>query len=243
MLKDKPVIGKRPNSVAKNMGRIFESPIFWVLFVATAFGVPLVRSLTRHQPELPPVLGNVGDFQLTNQDGRPVAFKDYKGSVVVANFIFTSCPDICPMLTSQMAKIQSRLMGVGPAIRLISITVDPQTDTPSVLKEYASKYRADHKIWQFLTGPIDHISEVVIDGFKMALENPDSKSHAGHEGHQMPATSMDLMSITHGENFVIVDQLGNIRAYQQARNSNDINAIVRTVAILANSKPEAVYAR
>lgn len=238
MQNDKPVIGKPPNSVARNLGRIFESPFFWVFFIATAFGVPLIRSITREQPEVPPVLGQIGDFSLVNQDGKEIRFSDYKGSVVVTNFIFTSCPDVCPLLTAQMAKIQSRLMGVGPAIRLISITVDPHTDTPSVLKEYAAKYRADHKIWQFLTGPLDQIADVVVNGFKMAMENP------GQTGiSKVDPSDVNLFAITHGEHFVITDQVGQIRGYKQGRNNDEINSIVRTVAILANSKPEIIQTR
>jgi protein SCO1/2 len=228
MANDKPIIGKQQNSIGKNFGGIIESPFFWIFFVALAFGVPLFRSLSQKQPEIPPVLGQVENFSLVNQNNKSVQFTDFAGSVVVANFIFTSCPDTCPMLTKQMAKLQSRLMGVGPAVKLLSISVDPKTDTPDVLKAYAEKYKADHKIWHFLTGPMDNIQKAVVDGFKVAFENP---------GAQNPAekgAELTLMEITHGEHFVIVDQKGQIRAYKHARTTEELNEIVRLVAILAN---------
>lgn len=237
MTKDKPVIGKPQNSGTKGFGNIIESPLFWVLFVALAFGVPLYRSLSQKNPSMPPVLGQVEDFTLVNQNNKTVRFSDFAGSVLVANFIFTSCPDTCPLLTGQMAKIQSRLMGVGPAIKLLSISVDPDTDTPEVLKAYAEKYRADHKIWQFLTGPIDEIQKAVVDGFKVAFENPSAQNEKD-KGEQI-----GLMEITHGEHFVIVDQKGQIRAYKHAKNTEEINEIIRLVALLANANPAIVNAR
>ena len=207
--------------------RMIESPLFWMLFVTLAFGIPLYQSFKRPQPAQPAVLSQLSDFELTNQDGRTVKAEDLKGSVLVVNFIFTSCADTCPRLTAQMAKIQSRLMGVGPAIRLLSISVDPRTDTPAVLKEYGERYHADFKIWQFLTGPLESIQKVVVEGFKIA---------AVQEKSQMT----NLMEITHGEHFVIVDQLGQIRSYLQGSNDAEINQIVRTVAILANSNPRVL---
>jgi protein SCO1/2 len=237
MQNDKPIIGKPQNLIAKNLGNLIESPFFWVIFVAFAFGVPLFKSFTQTKPDQPPVLGQVSDFTLINQNNKPVRFADFAGSVLVTNFIFTSCPETCPMLTKQMAKIQSRLMGVGPAIRLLSISVDPETDTPEVLKTYAEKYRVDHKIWQFLTGPIDQIQKAVVDGFQVAFENPSAQKI------EDKGEKLGLMEITHGEHFVIVDQLGQIRGYKRAHNDEEINEIIRTVAILANGNPAVINAR
>jgi protein SCO1/2 len=225
MQKDNPILGRQPNSVAKNFGAWLESPIFWVLFVVTAFGVPLYRSLTVKVPTMPPVLGEVSDFSLIDQNNKPVRLSDLRGSVLITNFVFTSCPDTCPLLTKQMAKIQSRLMGVGPVVKLLSISVDPQNDTPQVLKDFATKYRVNEKIWSFLTGPLEEIENAVIKGFKVAFENPGSSDKG---------QSLSLMQITHGEHFVIVDQQGRIRGYKHARTEEEVNEIIRTVALLAN---------
>ena len=124
------------------------------------------------------------------------------------------------MLTQQMAKIQSSIVGLSPAIKLVTISVDPQTDTPEVMKAYGEKFHANFKTWGFLTGSFEKIKPLVTDGFKLALEQGGN-----------------LKEISHGENFVVVDQIGRIRAYKHASNSSEINDIIKTVALVANSNP------
>ncbi len=202
----------------------FESPFFWLVCIFVLFAIPLIRSFTQPEVKQPAILSELGDFELTDQNNKKVSKETYKGSVLVVNFIFTSCPDTCPLLTQQMAKIQSRLMGVGSAVHLLSISVDPDTDTPAVLKRYGDKHKADYKNWSFLTGPLEHIQDVVVKGFKVGFEKGTNPQN------------VNLFEITHGEHFVIVDQLGRIRSYNHAANTKDINEILKTVAILANTK-------
>ena len=210
----------------KRWGKIFESPAFWVVVVTISFGLPLFQSLTKNKLEPIPVFSRLEKFDLINQDGRKVSEKDFLGSVLVVNFIFTSCPDMCPLLTQQMAKIQERVFNAGAAVQLVSVSVDPKTDTPEKLHEYGQKYGANFHKWSFLTGDtIEAMQKVVVDGFKVAFTKEASKD-------------ADLFTITHGEHFVIVDQLGQIRKYTQARNDAEINEILRTIAILANTRPQ-----
>lgn len=208
--------------------KLIENKWFWIAFVIVAFTIPLYRSLIKEQPTLPPILGQLTDAELLNQDGRKVKLSDFRGSVLVVNFIFTSCPDSCPLLTSQMAKIQNRFVRSAPSIQLLSISVDPNVDTPQVLKTYAEGYKADHKLWSFLTGPFETVEDVVVRGFKVAM------------GRTEAVEDLSILDVSHGEHFVVVDQLGQIRAYMHARNSKEINQIVRTVALLVNSKPASL---
>jgi protein SCO1/2 len=100
-----------------------------------------------------PVIGPAPDFALTSQDGERVTLADYRGKVVAVAFIFTTCPDICPMLTANMASVQEELgEDFGAKIAFASITVDPERDTPDVLKNYAEMFGADLDGWTFLTG-------------------------------------------------------------------------------------------
>ncbi len=100
-----------------------------------------------------PVMGPAPDFTLTSQDGLPVSLGDFRGRVLAVTFIYTSCPDICPMLTANMARVQNRLgSAFGPKIAFVSVTVDPEHDTATVLKQYAKDFGADPKGWTFLTG-------------------------------------------------------------------------------------------
>ena len=101
------------------------------------------------------------EFTLTNQDSERVAMKDLRGKVLAITFIFASCADTCPLLTAKMAGIQNRLgSDLGPKVFFVSITVDPERDTPAVLKRYAEAYKANLVGWAFLTGTKAEIQEV-----------------------------------------------------------------------------------
>jgi cytochrome oxidase Cu insertion factor (SCO1/SenC/PrrC family) len=124
-----------------------------------------------------PVYGAVPDFVLTDQAGRPVRRADLEGNVWVASFIFTNCPDECPLMTAQMAQLQSDLAHV-PHLRFVSISVDPERDTPAVLSQYAHRFNADPARWLFLTGDKGAIYRLVRDGFRLGLVDPGEPSHS-----------------------------------------------------------------
>ncbi|TIN07360.1 MAG: SCO family protein, partial [Mesorhizobium sp.] len=108
-----------------------------------------------------PTIGQAPDFTLVSQDGVRVSLHDFRGKVVAVSFIYTYCTDVCPMLTAHMASVQEKLgSAFGPKIAFVSITVDPERDTPDVLKEYAQSFGADLKGWSFLTGDPAVVHEV-----------------------------------------------------------------------------------
>jgi protein SCO1 len=108
-----------------------------------------------------PAIGAAPDFLLTSQDGKEVTLKDFRGMVLALDFIYTSCPDVCPMLTDKLARVQDALGAeFGTSIVFVSITVDPKRDTPAVLKEYAEALGADLAGWSFLTGEPAAIRDV-----------------------------------------------------------------------------------
>ena len=101
------------------------------------------------------------EFTLTNQDGKRLALKDLRGKVLAITFIFASCADTCPLLTAKMAGIQNKLGNTfGPQVNFVSITVDPERDTPEVLKRYAQAHKANPTGWAFLTGTTAEIRDV-----------------------------------------------------------------------------------
>jgi len=101
------------------------------------------------------------EFTLTNQDGKRVALRDLRGKVLAITFIFASCADTCPLLTAKMAGIQNKLgSAFGPQVNFVSITVDPDRDTPEVLKRYADGHQANTAGWAFLTGTPAEIDDV-----------------------------------------------------------------------------------
>jgi protein SCO1/2 len=108
-----------------------------------------------------PVIGPAPQFTLTSQDGKLVALAHLRGKVVALAFIYTACPDICPMLTQKMADVQNKLgADFGKKVAFISISLDPEHDTPEVLKDYAQFWRAKPDGWSFLTGSPEAVHDV-----------------------------------------------------------------------------------
>jgi protein SCO1/2 len=114
-----------------------------------------------------PDLGGVPAFTLTAQDGASFSSDALKGKVWVADFIFTTCSGPCPRMSSRMRRLQDQLLrrGVPDDVRLVSVTVDPGHDTAPVLLDYASHFRANPKLWHFLTGPEESIRKLSVDTF------------------------------------------------------------------------------
>jgi protein SCO1 len=113
------------------------------------------------QEQALPKIAPAPEFALISQDGAPVKLTDYRGKVVALTFIFTLCANTCPVLTPMMSFVQDQLgSDFGKKIHFVSITVDPERDTPAVLKEYAQAFGANLSGWSFLTGTPDAIREV-----------------------------------------------------------------------------------
>ena len=152
------------------------------------------------------------DFVLTDQNERSFGPKDLRGKVWIANFIFTSCPSVCPILTSTMAGMQKDLSGRGDAVHFVSITVDPAVDTPPVLKSYAESHGVDQRNWSFLTGPAQLTENVVVKGFKQAQE-------------RITSADGQLRDIRHGSHFVLVDGEGVIRCFYNSRGDGPVTLV------------------
>jgi protein SCO1/2 len=136
-----------------------------------------VWSLLSEEGRQLPVYGSVPDFALIDQHGRSVQRGNLEGNVWIANFIFTHCPDECPLMTSEMARLQSELTHVAD-FRLVSISVDPDRDTPEVLSQYAERFNADPDRWFFLTGDKRAIYHLAREGFRVGIVDADEPDHA-----------------------------------------------------------------
>ena len=125
-----------------------------------AFTASLPAHETGENKQLP-VIGPAPPFTLTSQDNKPVSLADLHGKVVAVSFIYTGCPDICPMLTQKMVQVQDELgTDFGKKIVFVSISLDPEHDTPEVLKDYAQFWGAKPEGWSFLTGSLDAVHDV-----------------------------------------------------------------------------------
>lgn len=163
--------------------------------------------------------GRVPDFALIERSGRTVRLADLRGSVWLADFIYTECRDTCPTQSGQLASLQREFAG-EPDLRLVSITVDPAHDTPQVLARYADRYGADPERWLFLTGPKAAIYALARDGFKLGVVDPaDQHAAAGVLRSLGPrlafATHGSGGLVLHSPRFVLVDRQARIRAYHE----------------------------
>src|ERR1044071_6751151 len=132
----------------------------FVVSAALAWPMSALCHETRDDQPLAKI-GPAPEFTLTDQNGRRIALKDLRGKVLAITFIFASCADTCPLLTAKMAGLQDRLgAAFGPEVYFLSITVDPERDTPAVLQRYAAAHHANSAGWAFLTGTRSEIRDV-----------------------------------------------------------------------------------
>ena len=142
------------------------------------------------QPALPEY-GSVPQFALTAQSGQPFDSQSLDGHIWIANFVYTTCPGPCPMMSHQMHGIQQSTAAT-PEVKLVSFTVDPEHDTPAVLAEYARHFAADPARWTFLTGDMARLNDLGLNAFK--LNKVDG-------------------SLDHSTRFVLVDAHRRIRGF------------------------------
>jgi protein SCO1/2 len=138
-----------------------------------------------------PVLGQVPEFHLTNHRGENADQSLLKNKIGVINFMFTTCQGICPTLNGEMQKLQKNFARYEE-FQLVSISVDPENDTPHQLKSWTSSLGIDTDNWTFLTGPLAHIKKLLVEGLKVGF--PDQPQ-------------------AHTDRFVLVDRSGDIRGY------------------------------
>jgi len=148
------------NSSSSVSRRLAAATLLMCLFATPALG---------HLP-LPPKKGEIGriakqatvpDFTLLDQDGKPFRITSARGKIILVTFVFTTCPDVCPLLSAKFAAIQRALEERKMnEYLLLSITTDPERDTPSALKSYAQGFKADFGHWRFLTGSERDLAKV-----------------------------------------------------------------------------------
>ncbi|MBX3275509.1 MAG: SCO family protein [Sandaracinaceae bacterium] len=118
------------------------------------------------EPEPPiPEMMPIADFTLVDQSGAELSSRALRGKVWIADVMFTSCPEICPLMSTQMANLHRRV--THPEVRFVSVTVDPAVDTPEVLRAYAERYGADTSRWSFLSGQPDDVQRVIQRSFRL----------------------------------------------------------------------------
>lgn len=187
--------------------KLIRKKSFWLLFWVLSFSYPVYRSITRVLPPPLPVYYTVPEFKLTNEFKQSFGSADLKGRFYIANFMFTSCPTICPSLMQKLDLVQKRIKGLGTKAAIVTFTVDPEVDTPEVLFKFARKRHSNPYIWSYLTGSQADLEKIVINGFKVPMGKKESITK------QLEDKSISLFDIAHTEKLVLVDDKGQIRGY------------------------------
>jgi len=180
----------------------------------------LVLSCVKKAETLPQ-LGTVPELALVDQAGRAGSPRSVAPGPFLAAFFFTRCPSVCPRITAVMKEIQEKKDASGQALRLVSISVDPEYDTPEVLRAYAKKSGIDLSSWTLWTGPYETIARAAEEGFKIGLQGKAD-------------TSKPDLGITHGSHLILVDGAGVIRGYYR---SFDDGVAERVLTDLARLTP------
>jgi protein SCO1/2 len=196
--------------------------LFALATLGFALGRP-VQVLPRAQPS--------PTFTLTDQLGRSFSEADLRGRIAVFNFIYTRCTTACPTMTGQMRLLRERLLAeglLGGSVVLVSLSFDPEHDTPQVLREYAARFGADPDTWRFLTGDAATLKEVIGGGFGLYYEKTPSSGEHGQGGYEF----------VHANRFVVVDERGVIRAEYRDL-TLDVERVVRDIRLVSREAASA----
>tara|TARA_R110001632_G_scaffold67252_5_gene157975 strand:+ start:666 stop:1358 length:693 start_codon:yes stop_codon:yes gene_type:complete len=153
-------------------------------------------------------------FSLINQNGDTITQDDYKDNIYVADFFFTTCQTICPIMTEHMVEIQNALKD-NPEVLLVSHSVIPEYDTPEVLKAYAVEKGVDDSRWNLLTGPRKSIYTLARKSYLAVKDVPGEED-----------------AMVHTENFMLIDKKQRIRGYYDGTNDEDIDKLLADIEIL-----------
>lgn len=167
--------------------------------------VTSMRFALQNHPDPPPVLSELPDVQLTDMHGKPFGPEQMRGKVWVVGFVFTRCQSLCPPISQAMLHFEEtfvRASRIHKDVNMLTITVDPEFDTPEVLAAYAKKLGAPEDDWTFVTGDKAEIEKFVVGGFKLAIGEPgELKDQPG------------VFDIAHSSKLALVDRFGKVRFY------------------------------
>lgn len=159
----------------------------------------------------------ISDFSLTNQNGENITQKNYENKIYVADFFFTTCQTICPIMTGNMALIQRKIKN-DTTIMLLSHSVTPETDTVAQLKRYAIEKGVDDTKWNLVTGDKKQIYDLARKSYLAAKDVP-----------------YNPYNLIHTENFILVDAKKRIRGFYDGTKNEDIKQLLIDIEVLKNN--------
>ncbi len=205
-----------------------------VMLVLSVIIITAIYSILNPQPKLPVYQPNmvnaelvdstkqhikkyhtIADFSLLNQNGETITQKDYENKIYIADFFFTTCPTICPIMTDNMVKLQEILKDQKDVL-LLSHTVTPEIDSVTVLKAYAEKKGVNDTKWNLVTGDKEHIYDLARKSYLVAKYEPFDGEY----------------DMIHTENFVLVDAKRRIRGFYDGTNWDEMEELLKDLEIL-----------
>lgn len=190
--------------------------------VLAAFLVAMTIACGENDPEPPPVLAVVGEFDLLERSGARLTREDLLGRPWVASFLFTRCTGPCPRVRSTLKKLETRLEDTNAI--LVTFSVDPAFDTPEVLAEYAKSVQADPRRWLFVTGEQAAIYDLAQNSFKSAAQQAP------------PGTAPIGEQVAHSTRLVAVDKRGRVRGFFHGEADDQIDLLVAQLELLQDEK-------
>jgi protein SCO1 len=201
----------------------------WALLIAVMAAVASVAVVQKMRARGGPGLldyGAVPAFSLTDQAGALVSNETLAGAPYIIDFIFTRCAGQCPIMTARMKGVEKWLGEDGQdGVRLVSVTVDPDYDTTTVMAAFARKFEADTSRWSFLTGTRAAIYSLARDGFKLGVDDQPASGTASAEE-----------PIIHSNRFVLVDAKGAIRGYYTGLDPEDLDRLREELPALTGKR-------
>ncbi|WP_304516483.1 SCO family protein [Cecembia rubra] len=161
----------------------------------------------------------IPEFLLTSHDNELRGRHEMEGKITIVDFFFTSCPSICPVMSNEMERVNDAFRNEA-LVQIYSISIDPEYDTPEVLKEYAERHNATPDKWFFLTGNKDEIYNLARCGFILPTI----------DGFGQPD------DFVHSDKFILVDELGRIRGYYSGTNRDEVDRLILETKILLHGK-------
>ena len=165
----------------------------------------------------------IGEFSFPNQYGKTITLNDVRGKIFVAEYFFTTCKTICPIMTGQMKRVQEKFRG-NSDFKILSFTVDPKNDTIEAMKAYAKKHHAEKGQWHFITGEKKDLYQLARQSFFVL--KPAEARNLGDAGSDF----------IHTNNFVLVDQELRIRGYYDGTNPKIVDTLMQDIDFLLQKK-------
>ncbi|WP_026955490.1 SCO family protein [Algoriphagus vanfongensis] len=160
----------------------------------------------------------IPEFAFTNQEGKTIGRKEMEGKITIVDFFFTSCPSICPLMSKEMERVNDMFRD-NPEVQIMSISIDPEYDTPEILQEYADEHHAIAGKWHFLSGPKLETYQLARCGFVLPTL----------DGMGVPD------DFVHSDKFVLVDEQGRIRGYYSGTNREDVDLLMLETKVLLHA--------